>query len=391
MNTTRTKHLFGLSLLLFLSVGQHVNGQTKERRTFFPINGNTAFIDINGQVVIRASQPELLAEVHRVSSSLGRFRGPHEETTWIRFDEFSEGLAAAGWPLCPMCRNPQWVSGFIDATGRLVIPPKGSNARYGSFHEGLTQYSDKGWGFIDRTGRIVIPARFHDASDFSEGLSFVRLTEKSKFGCINKKGAIVIPYQFVWASAFHEGLAAVLLSKGKPGFIDKRGRMVLHSRQWLEVSDFSEGLASVQIEVIDNSIYRGYKDQKYGFIDRTGKFVIPPRFYRVQKFSEGRALFVQTGKSHGYGFIDSKGQVVIKPEFIDAKSFSEGLAAVAINAGDDKKLWGYINRDGTWIIRPQFQHVNSFEGGLAAVNCDEYGGNCRAYVDTAGKLRWQQE
>jgi hypothetical protein len=96
--------------------------------------------------------------------------------------------------------------------------------------------------------------------------------------------------------------------------------------------------------------------QKYGFIDRTGKFVIPPRFYRVQKFSEGRALFVQTGKSHG--FIDSKGQVVIKPEFIDAKSFSEGLAA---------------------------------EGGLAAVSCDEYGRNCRAYVDTTGKLRWQQE
>jgi hypothetical protein len=131
--------------------------------------------------------------------------------------------------------------------------------------------------------------------------------------------------------------------------------------------------------------------QKYGFIDRTGKFVIPPRFYRVQKFSEGRALFVQTGKSHGYGFIDSKGHVVIKPEFIDAKSFSEGLAAVAINAGDDKKLWGYINRDGTWIIRPQFQHVNSFEGGLAAVNCDEYGGNCRAYVDTTGEFRRQQE
>jgi hypothetical protein len=365
-----------------------VNGQKKERRKFFPINGNTAFIDINGQVVISGSQPELLAEVHRISSSMGRFRERLEESTWIRFDEFSEGLAAAGWPLCPMCRNPQWVNGFIDETGKLVIPPKGSYARYGSFHEGLTQYSDRGWGFIDRAGRIVIPARFHDASDFSEGLSFVRLTEKSKFGYINQKGALVIPYQFVWASAFHEGLAAVALSKGNLGFINKKGKMVLRSNQWLDVSDFSEGLARVQVEVTDNNVYRGYQDRKYGFIDRTGKFVILPRFYRVQEFSEGRALFFQTGKSHG--FIDSKGQVVIKPEFVEAKSFSEGLAAAAINAGDDKKLWGYINREGTWIIKPQFQHVNSFEGGLAAVNCDEYDRNCRAYVDTSGKFRWQQ-
>ena len=41
---------------------------------------------------------------------------------------------------------------------------------------------------------------------------------------------------------------------------------------------FSEGLAAVM-----------GKNDKYGFIDKTGKFVIQPQFYRVGDFSEGLA------------------------------------------------------------------------------------------------------
>jgi hypothetical protein len=267
----------------------------------------------------------------------------------------------------------------------MIIPPKTSHTRYGSFHEGLAQHFDRGWGFIDRAGREVIPAKYYEASNFSEGLAFVRLTEKGKYGYINQKGELAITFQFDWASSFHEGLAAVRLSKGKYGFIDKTGKVILHSKKWLDVNDFSEGLASVEIEVADNSVYRGYKDLKRGFIDRQGRFVISPRLDRVQNFSEGRALFFQTGKNHGYGFIDANGQAVIEPEYVDGKKFSEGLAAVAVKSSDDKKLWGYINHEGKWVIQPQFQNVNSFDGGLAGVNCDEYGRDCKAYIDLQGK------
>jgi hypothetical protein len=389
-----TKHVFTLVLLL-LGCAEQINGQQKEPRKFFLTGDNTAFIDLSGQVVISSSQPELRADVHRVSLNLGRFRRPEAESNRITFSDFSEGLAVASWSLCPRCENPLMVSAIIDESGRMVIPPKDSFTRYGSFQEGLAQYFGRageewGWGFIDRTGRIVVPPKFHDTSDFSEGLAFVRLTYESKFGYINQTGALVIPYQFAWASDFHEGLAAVALAKGKYGFIDKTGRLVLQAEGWLSIDDFSEGLAAVQVEVTDNSVYRGYKDRKYGFIDHSGKFVIPPSYSKVQKFSQGRALFFQPGKNPVYGFIDSQGQVAIKPNFVDGRSFAEGLAAVAIKAGDDKKLWGYINREGDWVIQPQFQQANSFNGGLAAINCDEYGRRCQAYIDTAGQVRWQK-
>jgi hypothetical protein len=391
MNRTKavTQNVFILSLTLLLGLSNQMNGQKREARKLFPIDYNTAFIDITGRGVIRASQAELQDAVNHVSSNLGGFKGPNPET-WITFGEFSEGLAVAHWTLCPKCRNPGWVDGFINEAGRLVIPPQNFLTRYGSFHEGLARYFDKGWGFIDREGRIVIPAKFYEASDFSEGLSVVRLSEKHKFGYINPKGELAIPGPFDWARDFHGGLGAVKLSQDKYGFIDKTGKLVLSAKEWRDVDDFSEGLAGVKVEGTDNSVYIGFKTEKYGYINRTGKFVIAPRFDRVGKFSESRALFFQTGKNPGYGFIDLKGQVVIKPEYEDAKSFSEGLAAVAIKSSDDKNIWGYINAQGQWIIKPQFQNVNSFDGELAAVNCDDAAGaNCQAYIDREGKIRWQ--
>lgn len=367
-----------------------MNGQKKETRKFFPIDNNTAFIDSSGKVVISSSQPALIEEVLRLSSGGSEFRRLDKKSIHIVFDEFSEGLAVAGWALCPQCRNPFWVNGVIDETGKLVIPPRNSFTRYGNFHEGLAQVWESGWGFIDREGHIVIKPKFYEAADFSEGLARVRLTEKGKYGFITKKGRLVIPYQFEWAGDFQDGFAAVKLSKSIAGFIDKTGKLVLHSKNWREVTDFSEGLAIVITEVTDNSVYRGYQETNCGFIDRIGKFVIAPRFNVLQKFSEGKAMFFQSGQNYGYGFIDKSGQVVIKPEFAAVKSFSENLAAAAVKSANDKLTWGYINPNGEWVIEPRFQNANSFDGGLAAVNCDEYDRNCKTYIDREGKIRWQK-
>jgi hypothetical protein len=382
-------NLFILSCLLLSGLGQQMNGQPKDTRRFFPVDNNTAFIDAGGKVVISSAEPELIEEV---LSSLppDAFRKPDRKSIHIVFNEFSEGLAVAGWALCPQCRNPFWVNGFIDETGKLVIPPRNSFTRYGDFHEGLAQYWEQSWGFIDRDGRVAIKAKFYETADFSEGLARVRLTEKGKYGFINKRGQPVVPYQFEWAGDFHDGFAAVKLSKNISGFIDKTGKLILRSKQWREVTDFSEGLAIVIAEVTDDSIYRGYEETKCGFIDRTGKFAIAPRFNVLDKFSEGKAMFFQSGQNYGYGFIDKSGRVVVKPVFTAVKSFSENRAAAAIKSSNDKLIWGYIDPSGEWVIEPKFENANSFDGGLAAVNCDEYGRSCKTYIDREGKIRWQK-
>jgi hypothetical protein len=86
---------------------------------------------------------------------------------------------------------------------------------------------------------------------------------------------------------------------------------------------------------------------RVGYIDKTGKMVIEPKFSVAKNFSEGLAAVATFGSYDpglgvifgSWGYIDKTGKVVIPGEFQDVRSFSEGLAAVKIGG-----KWGYISR-----------------------------------------------
>ena len=92
---------------------------------------------------------------------------------------------------------------------------------------------------------------------------------------------------------------------------------------------FSEGLAAIKM------------GGKWGFIDKTGKVVIPPQFDIVLCFSEGLAPIGMGGK---WGFIDQTGKIVIPPQFDAVRWFSEGLAAIEMGG-----KWGFIDKKGRTI------------------------------------------
>ena len=97
------------------------------------------------------------------------------------------------------------------------------------------------------------------------------------------------------------------------------------------------------------------------YIDRTGKAVIDAsRYENAADFSDGLAAVKVPYK--GWGFIDKTGSLVIPPRFESFLSFTEGLAAVVL---EDK--WGFINKTGTLVIDNQFDWVESFSEGVAVV------------------------
>ena len=60
----------------------------------------------------------------------------------------------------------------------------------GKYYEGLAMVRlDKKYGFIDKTGKEVIPIKYDNAWGFSEGLANVRLNNKWFY--INQKGECV--------------------------------------------------------------------------------------------------------------------------------------------------------------------------------------------------------
>ena len=68
-------------------------------------------------------------------------------------------------------------------------------------------YDDAKYGFIDETGKLVIPTIYDDADDFYCGLAFVE--KEGKCGFIDPLGKVIIPFKYEETYGFEEGLAAV--------------------------------------------------------------------------------------------------------------------------------------------------------------------------------------
>src|SRR5204863_7789187 len=86
---------------------------------------------------------------------------------------------------------------------------------------------------------------------------------------------------------------------------------------------------------------------RQGFIDRTGKVVIEPRYAEARVYSEGLAA-VKVGDK--WGFIDTAGRMVIEPQFDFAAPFFDGLALVHVGTEDAKT--GYVDKTGNYVWKP---------------------------------------
>lgn len=242
-------------------------------------------------------------------------------------NHFSEGLAIV-WK--------DGKTGYIDTKGNEVIALSDKYAYY-DFSEGLAAVGKDGkYGFIDKSGNLVIPINYDDIGEmdsepyFHEGLSAVCKNEK--YGYIDKSGKEVIPFKYTYAHDFSEGLA-VVKQNDKWGFIDKNGSVVIPC-VFDEPAVFSEGYAAVS------------KDGKYYIIDKNGKEVFSLSAYTTGYgdaiFHEGFApVFRKIGDSHVCGFVDTSGKEVIPCVYTNWPSFSEGLAVV-----EKDGVYGFVDKKG---------------------------------------------
>ncbi|MBO4752382.1 MAG: WG repeat-containing protein [Bacteroidales bacterium] len=207
-------------------------------------------------------------------------------------------------------------------------------------------------------------------------------------------------------------------------FIDTLGRVVLGPYD--HADDFCEGLSRVwkRMRGADNpgdwEWDRDWSEGKWGFIDRTGDFVIEPKYDAARGFSEGLAA-VRTGDetSGKWGYIDKSGKWVIEPKYAEAQSFSEGVAFVKERIGEgyveyciDKKgnmlferpertsdefhdglaiiiidgKWGYMDKSCAIAIEPSFSYAEDFSEGMARVGIGEGDSIRYGFIDKSGKM-----
>lgn len=176
-------------------------------------------------------------------------------------------------------------------------------------------------------------------------------------------------------------------------FVDKSGRVSIRLQPTQEAKSFSEGLAEVS------------RDGRWGYIDASGAWVIPPRFAETQEFSEGLAPACRDDcqGENSWGYINRAGNWVIPPRFGLASPFSDGVAAICTGACWVPKLagqgpsYGYINKAGDFVIKPtpNWTSAGPFSEGRAWVSempllvggkLVDYQQPTERLIDHAGKL-----
>lgn len=280
-------------------------------------------------------------------------------------------------------------------------------------------------GYMDRSGKLAIRAPYYRLDSFSEGLASFKELQKSgngyqvKYGYLNRTGKVAIPAKYDHGYNFSDGLAKVVLN-GKTFYIDHNGKTAIAPIPNSASTDpFHEGLAAVAVFTQSN----GKFEQKTGFIDTTGKFVIPPIFDYAGYFSDGMAMAVaENGKKNGYidrtgkwmitmqdadlypfqngfaqyydrkskttGLIDKKGKKLLFPNASNLSNFAEGLIRFQRNS-----LYGYMDVNGKTMIEPQFKYASTFEGGIAQVELQSPDPNhsIHACINKTGEVIWRDD
>jgi hypothetical protein len=333
----------------------------------------TGFIDTSGKVVVPlkfSADPKAMDFVGDFSEGLapiGLFTAKDQPRKYGYIDRTGEFVIpprfeyaeAFSQSLAPVRLAGKF--GCINAKGEVVIDLKYSGLW--SFSEGLALFqvvtkSDQDkveieLGFIDTKGDVVIKPRAFALSSYRFFNGMLSFREGEKFGFMDKTGKVVIKPIFTSVGDFYNGLAVAWAAPLRAGYIDKTGEWVMEPTYFM-ATNFSEGLAAMKLD----------RGPNIGYIDKTGKTVIAPQFFHAGAFHDGLAkvALLPEGSTYGdtgavfsmkivgkfkFGFIDKTGKVVIPYTWEEVEDFADGVARVQIDG-----KFGYIDRPGKYLWEP---------------------------------------
>lgn len=238
--------------------------------------------------------------------------------------------------------------GFIDSNGAPVGAGTYTDAR--NFSEGFAAVrtgdgENAAWGFIDRKGVEAIPPLFPDVpGGFSEGLAVVRVESERPFrsGFIDSSGGFAIDTLYDAAGDFSEGLAPVGKGDwrgdrfhGIWGYVDRTGRMAI-APAFESATGFRNGRALVRVP-----------GSGFRLIGRDGRILVSyPAGIELAALPDGDMVTFKV--RNRYGFMDSSGKEIIPPVFSEAGRSRLGWARARIGGGE-RGAWVFIDREGRFL------------------------------------------
>lgn len=216
-------------------------------------------------------------------------------------------------------KSRRWL---LDSAGKTLFELKWSDIYL--FSDSRFIITNGNWdGLIDLQGNIIFDTHYRFSESGIDNYYIIYDNRNNKHGLIDKDGNIVIPIKFQSFSKFVDGLAVIKVN-GKYGAIDFQGNYVINP-EWPYDFWFCEGLAWTEKKVKVGQKQNGGNifQVKGGFIDRSGKIIVPIEFDGHTQFHNGLANIESGGK---WGTVDNHGNIIIQPKWDKLEEFQDGYA-----------------------------------------------------------------
>lgn len=220
-------------------------------------------------------------------------------------EEFSGGVA---W----VRKDDKW--GLIDNKGAVIFEPQFDDYYEYDSDSLVSVTIDGKYGLAKKDGAMIVPAEYDNLPDFDEAefkFGVESIVKSGKSGIINREGKIIITAQYDDGRYPVNGLIMVK-QDGKWGIIDTAERVILpFEYSGIYPSGFSQftleqngrfGFFAPDHHVLLPCIYEkiGYPGEergwirvqqngKWGWVDNTGRVMIPIRYDAVSPFAGGKA------------------------------------------------------------------------------------------------------
>ncbi len=292
--------------------------------------------------------------------------------------------------------------GYLNIRGELAIPYVYDLA--GDFENGYAYVGKNGkMGIINHLGKEVLPITFDWVENFENGLArfrqddFFGLADKKgniivqsqykylgkpkqnrllaikggKVGYLNSKGETVIPFDFdeypgvQKASEFENNLAKVVFKK-KVGLIDTLGKYAIPP-QYNEIKLLTKELAAVNT------------NNKWFFYNLPKRLAYGNGFENIYTEQDSLIRFMDKALM---GFVDISGRVVIPATYQSAEDFKGGFSIVSKDG-----LIGIINKQNEKVIPLSYSKIEYISPKVVALYVD---GELNQYKNLkTGKVVWQ--
>lgn len=257
--------------------------------------------------------------------------------------------------------------------GKMSAPiPDAGQA--GIFSEGLAPLRSKStgkYGFIDSTGRMVIPFQYDAVDGFKQGVARVFLNTNGalKGGYIDRKGKVLLALEYDDVGNVSDGMGMV--RKGATtSYVDLKGKLVPPHKPFYQFGEFNGGLAmGVTLATAQG------QPHTFTYFDNQFKDVLTLQAFDARPFFGNAAIVNRDGRS--YVVINRKGETVKPlPPIQDLNFYGEGLIAIKL-----ARKWGYMDEKANITIPCIYDSVSQFMGGYATAMYDGKWG----VIDKSGK------